>query len=566
MIPLSTRSKESIKVALAMAIAYAIALTLGWEKPFWAGFAVAMISLDTAGASFNKAAMRMLGTLVAGAAALTILALFPQERWDRLICLSIYLGFCVYMLTGPRHQYFWFVSAFVTLVIMIDSAPTDSLRAFQITVARVEETGMGILVYSLISTFLWPRSTRRDLEAASRDLAAAQAALYRQYRGLMSGQGTAEESRPLRSQVAQLVTQVGGYLAASETDSYAVWELRQQWRRYRHLSGEVMETMERWREAIPQLREIELSKPLPGLEPFCAELELRFAEVARLLAGGAPEHLPAPVGLKIDLTETRALGHFEKAALAVAKAQLDRLDELTRSLLETAGEIRGFRDKPAEAPVMSPRRRGFEIDTERLGAAATTVATLWIAFLIWIYVDPPGHALFTFMATLWVMISAMARQPPSSMTSSFLIGIALGGGLYTFVMPNLSGYLELGLMIFGVTFAICYLCWPPQRRMLRPSVLALFNVLMSIDNQQTYVCWIHEYGGDGPVVAGTRCRHHLHPAVAAAGEDLPAPLAPLLPAGGLHAVAPGPRPGPAAGMGTTLEDGSLQRRSADAAG
>ncbi len=40
MIPLSTRSKESIKIALAMAIAYAIAL--GWEKPFWAGFAVAI--------------------------------------------------------------------------------------------------------------------------------------------------------------------------------------------------------------------------------------------------------------------------------------------------------------------------------------------------------------------------------------------------------------------------------------------------------------------------------------------------------------------------------------------
>ena len=138
MIPLSVRAKESIKTALALVIAYAIALQLGWEKPFWAGFAVAMVSLDTSGASINKAAMRMLGTFVAGAMAFTFIAMFPQERWPLVFFLSIYVGFCVYMLSGDRHKYFWFVSAFVTMVIIIDAGPADPLRAFQITIARVE--------------------------------------------------------------------------------------------------------------------------------------------------------------------------------------------------------------------------------------------------------------------------------------------------------------------------------------------------------------------------------------------------------------------------------------------
>jgi hypothetical protein len=35
MIPLNTRTKESIKFALAIVTAYAIALYLGWEKPDW---------------------------------------------------------------------------------------------------------------------------------------------------------------------------------------------------------------------------------------------------------------------------------------------------------------------------------------------------------------------------------------------------------------------------------------------------------------------------------------------------------------------------------------------------
>jgi uncharacterized membrane protein YccC len=42
MLPLSTRTKEAIKTGLAMVIVYAIALYMDWEKPYWAGFAVAM--------------------------------------------------------------------------------------------------------------------------------------------------------------------------------------------------------------------------------------------------------------------------------------------------------------------------------------------------------------------------------------------------------------------------------------------------------------------------------------------------------------------------------------------
>ena len=63
-----------------MAISYGIALQMGWDNPKWTGVAVAMISLSTAGQSLNKGAIRMLGTLVGLAAALTFLALFSQDR------------------------------------------------------------------------------------------------------------------------------------------------------------------------------------------------------------------------------------------------------------------------------------------------------------------------------------------------------------------------------------------------------------------------------------------------------------------------------------------------------
>jgi len=40
---LSTRTKQAIKTGLAVVIAYGVALQVGWEKPYWAAFAVVMI-------------------------------------------------------------------------------------------------------------------------------------------------------------------------------------------------------------------------------------------------------------------------------------------------------------------------------------------------------------------------------------------------------------------------------------------------------------------------------------------------------------------------------------------
>jgi uncharacterized membrane protein YccC len=488
MIPLSTRTKESIKTALAMVIAYAIALQLGWDKPYWAGFAVAMISLDTAGASLNKAAMRMLGTLVAGTAALTFIALFPQDRWSMMACLSLYVGICVYMFAGNRYPYFWFVSAFVAMIIIADAAPPGSLSAFRTTVTRVEETAMGILVYSLVSIFLWPQSSRGALEDASRRLAATQGELFRSYRGLMAGQGTAEASRALRLQGIELLSQCAQALAAAERDSYPVWELRRQWRCFHHQSTRLMETLERWRVGLPEIRGLELKRVLPNVGSLLSELDLRLAQIERMLGGEAPERMPEPITLAIDRTEVRALGPFQKAAVAESKSQLDRLEALSRSLFDCVADLKGVGPETSQ-PLPDPeqiRQRGPVFDPDRFQAAATVVTTLWAAFLIWVYIDPPKHALFVFMANQWAMGAVLARQSVSALLPGFVVGIVVGGFLYIFVMPHLSGYTQLGLMLFGVTFGVCYFTWEPHRRMVRSLTLAMFNILISVHNQQTY--------------------------------------------------------------------------------
>jgi uncharacterized membrane protein YccC len=195
---LSTRTKEAIKTGLAMTIAYGIALSMDWEKPYWAGFAVAMISLATAGQSLNKAALRMLYAGHIGDDRCRLDPNCPVRTGPMLfmLFLSAYVGICTYMMGGAKNKYFWHVCGFVCAIICMSAGP-NSTRAFETAVLRVQETGLGILVYSLISIFIWPVTSRADFEAAAGKLLSTQKQLLRSYIDLVSGRREAGE-RPAR--------------------------------------------------------------------------------------------------------------------------------------------------------------------------------------------------------------------------------------------------------------------------------------------------------------------------------------------------------------------------------
>ncbi len=66
----------------------------------------------------------------------------------------------------------------------MDGGP-DPVNAFDTAILRAQETGLGILVYSLVAIFLWPSSSRAGFEAATVKLASIQHQLYRAYLDLM---------------------------------------------------------------------------------------------------------------------------------------------------------------------------------------------------------------------------------------------------------------------------------------------------------------------------------------------------------------------------------------------
>jgi uncharacterized membrane protein YccC len=303
----------------------------------------------------------------------------------------------------------------------------------------------------------------------------------------MADKGTAEESRPLRLQQGQLLNQVGQLLIAAEADSSEVREVRQQWHRFRHQSTALMEVLERWRQSFAEIQELKLTKLMPNLESLGSEIDLRFHQVERMLAEEKPDHIPQVVTVNIDKTETLSLTHFQKAAVTVTKTQLDRLEALSRSLFDSVRDMRGYGRKVSMVPREERPPSGLAIDLDRLGAAIMVMATLWISFLIWVYIDPPGHDVFVQLATTFAMGAALMPQlRVSSLLLPFGLGSVFAGVVYIFIMPHLSGYAELAVLIFAATFAIYYLFSEPRQALAKMGGIVTFVVLISVQNQQTY--------------------------------------------------------------------------------
>jgi hypothetical protein len=248
-----------------------------------------------------------------------------------------------------------------------------------------------------------------------------------------------------------------------------------------------MEILMRCQATLPDIEKLDLQRLLPNLETLCSELEMRFELIQGMLAGEAPARVPQSLSLVADKFELAALSPFEKAALAVTRVQLERFEALSRRLFDCVEDIKDFRRQPLRVPRQEPPRTGLALDPDRFATSIRVIATLWIAFLLWVYIDPPGHSGFVVLAVSFGV--AFGKFPQLRVSKAFLpvaLSCFFAVGLYLFVMPHLSGYVQLGTMIFAATFGIAYLYSEPRQVLVRKLALIFFAVITSIDNQQTY--------------------------------------------------------------------------------
>ena len=101
-------------------------------------------------------------------AGLFFLGLFPQDRWYFFLAFTPFLTFVTYRMTGKDGQYFWFCAGFVSM--MIATAGPQPGSAFHFAAYRTLETITGVVIWTVISVFLWPRTNVGTLVTVSQKL------------------------------------------------------------------------------------------------------------------------------------------------------------------------------------------------------------------------------------------------------------------------------------------------------------------------------------------------------------------------------------------------------------
>jgi hypothetical protein len=484
---LSDRFKAAVKTALAMVLAYGVALSMDWDNAYWAGFSVAFCSLSSVGESLNKGLLRLSGTFLGGVVTLALIALFPQDRWLFLICMSIFTGLCTYMMFGTSRWYFWYVAGFSVPLLALASG-SNPLNDFQTVVVRGEETALGIVSYSLVWLLIWPTSTRKAFEDAVRRLVAAHRQLTAHYLTQTIGEAHDAGAEALRQQIAHLLARLDGLLAGAEIDSYETWETRHAWRVLIHQLSQLTSTSERCRQSFAEVRELDRARLIPELPKFATELDHRFAAIERMLEGHPPEHRPTCALLSLEDRGIASLSQFYQAALLLYRNHLQEIDKLTSDVFETIADIRDF-TRAEVAPIREVvLLLPSALDPERLASIARWFTGLWLALLITLYLpDLPNRVDFIVLTnSISMALCVMPQVPIAVVYLPFALGFALGGAINVLVMPHLASFASLAIVIFGAVFLICYLFSRPTQIVGKMVALGLLVMQMGITNEQNY--------------------------------------------------------------------------------
>ena len=488
------RIKEPLKLALAIAIIYAIAFYMGWSKPYWATVSAISVNLLSTGLTLHRGVIRTLGTAIGGFAGMALIAMYPQERWAYLAGASIVLFVLGYLATGKKEPYFFLIVLITFIVVMtgVQSAIyTDSGAAFTLVMLRVTQTLMGSLVMILIMVYVWPLRTIDEFEGLASALWANQRQLFNAYRGMLFGEAPTEDTKQLRLEDVPLQHYTHFKLHGAEQDSFEMLEVGHDWHHYLHETAAQYEVLENLREGLANIEGLELEKFLPNLEAVAAELDRRFEQTARMLAKQAPTYIPHHLAVSLDEAETRSLPHFQEAAMRVVQKQLEKLEEVSLELFDCIAKIRMF-DRPAGAHAghhgHGAGGHGFAVDPYQLRAAFAFVATVVVAFLIWVYVwDMPRGSLYTGFVVITASIAAYRPEMNVLIYSAgWLLGGLIAGPVYVLIMQHLSGHLQFSIVIMIAVFLMQYALYPHVHPVARIFTTIGFTIVIDAENQQEY--------------------------------------------------------------------------------
>lgn len=413
-------TKEALKASTSVVIALCLAMWFQWEKPYWAAIAVAVMALnETFAHSLQKGQNRLWGALLGVGYALLLIALFSQQRFLFLAFYTLLLASSLFMASDKKYGYI-LVQGYTVCTIICCMGGFDSAYTFHFMILRVQETLLGIAVFTLVYKLLWPVTT--------------QTVFFREY-------------NELHTQLYDCVIAAKQGVQQSDLTHASLDTLEQSAQKLHHLlelpnngSYELQFHQRQW---------LERMKEVLVIIHLLRSVEKQPSELCEFLDA-----------LQQNLDATKSEQTPERALLPTPLLRLAKRYALHMKL---------------------PHHRSLKTHIqEDWRKVAQGVSTFLIATTVWIYLPVPGGFVFPMIAGIFA--TNLPPLPPGTIKDAFWGILGLGGfylGQYVFIMSNFTELWQLASFYFINVLAIWLVFDTPRLGIFRVLGVNLLLVLTS---------------------------------------------------------------------------------------
>lgn len=203
----------ALRLVLAVSAALYLSMWLELERPYWSGLEVALMIQLLPGNTVTRAAARVIGTLVAGAAALVILGLFQQTPELMIVALACWVSACAFglqLFRGDVSQGFGVVGFITGVIVMFTVSASSGSTPFEVAQARVAECCVAAVMVAVVNVLFSTGITARRYDNQRRSVLAAlgaelQAVIDTARRGYDTASGQAGDPHPRLAALAKQI-------------------------------------------------------------------------------------------------------------------------------------------------------------------------------------------------------------------------------------------------------------------------------------------------------------------------------------------------------------------------
>ncbi|MGD1391709.1 FUSC family protein [Vibrio harveyi] len=494
---MNEKIKFATKVALSLTLAYLIPFAMGWPQASTAATTVMLIaSTGSRRESLAKGTLRVLGTLVGAVIGLLLVGMFAQDRVLYMLSVSVVVSFIFYFRNA--YQKDPTLLALTGVMVLMMSNGGDAEGAFMYGVDRAYMTIFGVVLYTLVGTFLWPTKTEQNLRQLIEQLNQAQQALFN---AILQN---FEQKTALQQDVVTNVKATENDEAPSPTIDELLEKvfaaqnaLEQRFATVSVECSDVSAYMKEWQLAVHFNKQItqELSVAahshfshqqdrscINNFDQATQEIQQLFKISQEMWVNEGAAYRAQELNIEYNQAALADASHLVKGSALTLGHLLKLMHQSLSRLAESISCIDSVTNNVSFKQELPKQKSKFLWwDAENFKTAVKTFTTYWVAGLIWIYFNPPGGYSFVTFSTIFMSLLSFVPVHPFMLLILFTFGFLFAVPSYVFILPGLELGAELGLFIFIYTFIGFYLFKGPVTIFY---MIGLF--VLGLDNNMTY--------------------------------------------------------------------------------